>query len=477
MSERDLIDGLARLAGPVVPGEDPYGRLMRRHRRSRRAAVAGWSTGAVVAVVAALLGPIGIRGAALPVFGGASGAPSAPAEITPGQPLTPWFTRLLASPTHGSLAGDAGFLAQLRTVLAERTADYVPGGRVTVLFAGDVGEHRIIIAARHNSTHFVTMDIIDRVGASIDDIRTAATEGRQQGSMTVITDGSDPYVTGAIETWTAGGKRRAAAGVVPPGCLIEVTDAYRRPVVWRPATTGYVTSTDPDEWARITCDGTVRYQGPVDRGGVRVVTPHLSEADIDLALAHARGDVDRDHARQVLQRGEAERPAGPSRLLYMHRIGTGPQAEARYSVVATPMRDGAWSVYIGADEIGGVGQSTGLDIAAADTVLALETGWLERGEPAGETVRVGVPEQAQPSPFLVLAPRSATTVQVLDASGRVLETAALTDGVGTVHLTKPVRLRALDAAGAVLGSGHAPLPFLPPGSAATPALDHVSDWS
>ncbi|MEV4415307.1 hypothetical protein [Catellatospora sp. NPDC049609] len=476
MSERELIEGLTRLADPVVPGADPYGRLMARHRRARRTRVAGWSTATVVAVVAALLGPIAIQGAAIPMFGGPSGAPSAPAETTPGQPLTPWVTELLQAPTYGSLSGDADFLRQLRELLADRTSDTVPGGQIAILFAGDVGEHRFVIAVRHSSTHFVTLELADRAGASIEQLGAEGTGEVQRNRIAVTTDGTRPFLAAAVESWTSTGKRRTVAGVAPPSCLIEVADAYRRPVAWKPAPAGHVTSTDLDEWVRITCAGVIRYQGPADANGGRIVMAPLSEADVDAALAGARGEVDRERAKQYLQRGDAARPSGPSRLLYMHRIGTGPQAEAAYYVTATPMRDGAWNVTIGADEVGATGFTTGADLGAADTVLALEIGWLERAEQGGERVYVGGPEAAVPVPFLVLAPRTATTVQVLDDRGRVLQTAPLTDGVGRVYLTKPSRLRALGASGAVLGTGQAPPPPLPPGSNAVPALEHISNW-
>ena len=120
--------------------------------------------------------------------------------------------------------------------------------------------------------------------------------------------------------------------------------------------------------------------------------------------------------------------------------------------------------------------ATGEDLGAADAVIGLEMAW-ERADQGPFAVQPDGPPAAEPVPFLVLAPRTATTVQVLDGRGKVVGSAPLTDGVGTVRTDRPVRLRALDASGAVVGSGRAPLPYLSPGPEAHPVISALTNWS
>lgn len=478
MSERDLIEGLARLAGPVVPGEDPYDRLMARHRRARRTRAAGWSTAAVVAVVAALLGPVGIRGAALPVFGGASGAPSAPADLPSGQPLTPWVQRLLESPTRGPLAADTAFVERLATLLADRPIGAVPGGHIKILFVGDVGDSRIVLAARRNGTHYVGVSIFDRRGASADELAAAATEQRQEGSSVIVSmQGFAPFATATRQVPTAQGADWETAGIVPLGCRIEAADAYREPVTWRQVPGGdYIASTAAGEWYRVTCDGTVVYQGP-GTGGVGLRTARtLSESELDLALAHCRGQVDRAVAARLLREPWLDNAVGGPRLLYLGLVSSGPQQGAHFGIAITPTEHGRWLLSTLSDNAGSTGRSTDADLSATDSVIAIEKHW-ERGDDGPWLVQPDGPPAAEPVPFLVLASRAARTVQVLDAAGKVVATEPLTDGVGTVLLDRPMRLRALSDSGAVIGAGLAPLPHSDPGPEAHPRVPEITAWS
>ncbi|BCJ72708.1 hypothetical protein CS0771_22520 [Catellatospora sp. IY07-71] len=478
MSERDLIDGLARLAGPVVPGEDPYARLMARHRRARRNRAAGWSAAAVLAAVAALLGPIGIRGGAFPVLGGPSGTPSAPADLPPGQPLTPWVTRLLESPTRGPLAADTAFVERLTALLASRRIEAVPGGHIKVLFVGDVGDSRIVLAARRNGTHYVGVSIFDRRGATADELAAAATEQRQEGSSVIVSmQGFAPFATATKQVPNAVGADWETAGIVPLGCRIDAADAYREPVTWRPVPGGdYIASTAAGEWYRVTCDGTVVYQGPGTGGvGLRAART-LSESELDAALAHCRGEADRTVAARLLREPWLDNAVGSPRLLYLGRIASGPQESAAIGIAVTPTEHGRWLLSTLSDNVGSSGWSTDADLGAADAVIAVEKRW-ERADDGPWLVQPDGPPAAEPVPFLVLAPRTARTIQVLDAAGKVTASAPLTDGVGTVHLDRPMRLRALDASGAVVGTGRAPLPQSNPGPEAHPRVPQITDWS
>lgn len=471
MSERDLIDGLARLAGPVVPAGDAYGRLMRRHRRSRRTRAAGWTTGVVAVVVAALFGPIGIQGAATPAPGGPSGsAPASPFPIASGAPITPWVQRLLDSPVRGNLSGDQAFLAELGARLQERDIHAVRDGSIRLLFAGDVDDSRVVLAARHDTSHFVGIAVFDKVGASAAELAAAATEQRQDGSMVVVLEnGFDPF---AVATVSAPGRLRgtwAAVGVAPEGCQVEVADQLAEPVTWRDSgTPGYVLSRSPTEWFRVTCDGVVRYQGPGRGTGAYRSLPAPTEAELDGMLHGARGEVNGTAAAAALRMLYNEHLAEPPILLWMGRLPGAPADAPAQGVAVAPMIGGGWTVFRFRAGLEGSGMTTRDDVLASETVLAVEM-----TEPT-ETVRPGGPAAARPAPFLVIAPRSAATVQVLGAQGQVLSSAALTDGIGILHSKVAMRLRALDAAGQVVGTGNAPVTPLIEGDGPIPSL---TNWS
>src|SRR5437868_4196782 len=104
MSIDELKTGFARLAEPVVPAEDPYGRLVRRARRSRLTRLATWTSGLAAVLVAALTVPLLARGAGAPAPG-----PSVGVDDNRGGEITPWVQRLLDTPARGNLAGDRTF--------------------------------------------------------------------------------------------------------------------------------------------------------------------------------------------------------------------------------------------------------------------------------------------------------------------------------------------------------------------------------
>ncbi|GIG00624.1 hypothetical protein [Catellatospora citrea] len=471
MSERELIEGLARLAEPVVPGDDPYGRLMRRHRRSRRTKAGGWATGAVLAVVAALLGPIGIQGASTPVHGG----PSTPADVTPGGPVTPWVARLLSAPTRGSLAGDTAFLTELAERLDARFPEQVAGGRVKLLFAGEAGGGTVVLAARHSATHQVGIAIFDKPGATAAELALANTEQRQEGSVSVSTGGIGPLltetVTGVDGLWAG----YLTVGVVPQGCGIELADGRAATLSWRPSPTdGYFVLRSRYQLLRLTCDGVVRYQGDADRGmaqGFGRARP--SAAEIEQGLVGARGELDREWAGELLRHDGIRDSADLPRILYQGRLPGAPEDVQRVAVLIQGRPDGSWMVNQVRRSGMSHGVDTSVDLSAADRVLALESGWL--ADEQMDRVRPSATPPASPVPFLVLAPRGAVTVQALDDDGTVVAWAGLTDGVGTLQLTRPARLRALDAAGAQVGTGVTTLPERKPMHLLR--VEPIDDWS
>ncbi|MEU8081825.1 hypothetical protein AB0B31_40975 [Catellatospora citrea] len=472
MSERELIERLARLAEPVVPGEDPYGRLMRRHRRSRRTKAGGWATGAALAVFAALLGPIGIQGAATPVHGG----PSTPADVTPGGPVTPWVARLLSAPTRGSLAGDTAFLTELTERLDARFPELVAGGRVKLLFVGEAGGGTVVLAARHSATHQVGITILDKPGATAAELALAATEQRQESSsVTVTPEGIGPLLTETITGVDGLWKGYLTVGVVPQGCGIELADGHAATLAWRPSPTdGYFVLQTRYQLLRLTCDGMVRYQGDADRGvshGFGRARP--SAAEIEEGLAGARGELDREWAARLLRSDGIRDSADLPRILYQGRLPGAPDDVQRVAVLIQGRPDGSWMVNQVRRDGMSQGTDTSVDLSAADRVLGVESGWLI--DEQTDRVRPSATPPSSPVPFLVLAPRGAVTVQALDDDGTVVASAGLADGVGTLQLTRPARLRALDAAGAQVGTGVTTLPQRQPMHLLS--VEPIDDWS
>jgi hypothetical protein len=125
----ELRTTLSRHAAALTPEPDPYGRLLiRRSRRRQRQAVV-----AAVLATAVLVSGVWLSGhRAVRNVGPAVAAPK--------------LSALLASPTRGSLAGDAAFLDQMRRRTAA-DAHGIDPAIVRVLYAGDVVDsQRLVIS-------------------------------------------------------------------------------------------------------------------------------------------------------------------------------------------------------------------------------------------------------------------------------------------------------------------------------------------
>ncbi|MEV0456826.1 hypothetical protein [Catellatospora methionotrophica] len=449
MSERELIEGLARLAEPVRPAEDPYGRLMRRHRRSRRTAVAGWSTGAVAVAVAALLGPIGIQNAATPVPSGPSQASS-----DSGTPLTPWVRRLIDTPVRGGLAGDRAFLDELTGLLQRHDIGAVPGGQVRILYAGDVGETRLVAAVRSDGAFQQGVLATAARGASPGDLNA--------GDEKIYTPGEPAVRRFELRPFTGIGVGRTTVLLAPSGCVIASTDTRTGQVGWTDEPTGDFALIDKSwTWQQVTCDGKVRFRGRAPGEGVITAGRSLTDAEIAAGLVGARGTVEPAMAAQHLRTSVDGDTEGSPRLLYMGRPPrTGLPV---YGVVVSFRRDGWWQLSCWAADGSGMSMTTSTDLGAPDRVIALPL----------DLATTATPDAQQRTPVLMIAPRNAVKVRVLGAGDRLLDTVTLTDGVGTT-MQRPdgtFTLRAYDKSGNAVGLGSHPLPTerLP-----APFLD---DWS
>lgn len=455
MSERALIEALARLAEPVVPGEDPYGRLMRRHRNSRRRLLAG-GIGAVVAAALAglVLGPLGPAMTADP-----------PEVVDPSaspfvrryhsEAITPWVRKLIESPTRGSLAADREFVDDLAARLRQRDVTVVPDGTVKILFAGDVGTARLVVAARYDAGQQVGIALFDERGASPAQLAQAGTDQRANGSMASVHPLS-PYVgvsfANTAVAWGAG----VDLALVPAGCRIAVAP-IAGPRTWRDEPGGDVAiGFAPTRLHRVTCDGKVRHLGLAGAGGLgeHNVRP-LTEDEVTAAVAAARGEVDPVLAAELLRRqGGTSGLIGPPRLLYMGRMPGAPADEPRFSVLVAPEADGMWRVEVETEQ-GGFGFRTDVDLGRADAMIALDSWWLTPPSTTPGATPDPVPSATR---MVVLAPREAVRVRLLAVGDRVVDTVELVDGVGAFPYDGKAEwsLQAVDATGAVVATGRAP---------------------
>ncbi|GAA2404701.1 hypothetical protein Cme02nite_63460 [Catellatospora methionotrophica] len=133
---------LDRHSDDVIARPDPYARVVRLRRRRQQRRVTAF------AVVFVLLVTTPTIWLLAPMDGPHYAAPPVPAALLP----------LLNSPTRGSLAGDGAFLAVMRRRAANEVGpsrDNPAGGpymptdpdRIKVLFAGDIGMRRYVMAA------------------------------------------------------------------------------------------------------------------------------------------------------------------------------------------------------------------------------------------------------------------------------------------------------------------------------------------
>jgi hypothetical protein len=465
--EARLRSGFARLAEPVVPMPDPYARLLRRARRSRRR-FAGLGSLLAAVLVAALLVPLLGEGAGNPYP-----TPTPGVDDNRGADITPWIQRLLDTPTRGSLAGDQAFILDLTGRLRLRDFQLSPElNHRTVLFAGDVGTYRAVLIAFHSETRQFGVWLVADKGSSAAKMAAATTKpGSDVSTRQVLPEDLQPYTTTAVAD--AATKRYLAIGLAPGGCQIATKDSTR-PQSWRDEdTVDYVVRTDAlgiDESteARVTCDGVVRVQAPLaNNGRVSIAPPAVTDQQVDGALAGTRGTrpdraTARNEVRSLMSEGHG---AHDCRVLYAgpvpgavssSPVPGGVVREPPVVVTACTLDTGDTAYMVSTVDGGGEGGYSRTRLSDPRAIFAVYAVSARTSTPSGGTN--GTDTSTTPSDHvLILAPATATAVQVL-RGGQVTATVPLTDGVGSITLTQAdsIQLRALDAAGTVVGSGTAP---------------------
>ena len=490
MSVDELRAGFARLAEPVVAMEDPYGRLLRRARRSRRARLTGWLSGLAAAIVAVLVTPLLVQSTGTP---SPDPTPSPGVDDLRGGGISQWVRRLLDSPVRGSLGHDTAFLTTLTDRLAPQDFGLSPElNQKTVLFAGDAGSYRAVLVAFHSDSNQMGVWLVGDAGEDAARMAADAAADRPRqlstpdsaGPVQVLPEELRPVSATVVADLAA--RRYLAIAVAPQGCQMATRDGDGTQQ-WRDAATvDYVVRTDApgvdmSTWSKVTCDGTVRDQAPLTgnaRGYIMPVRP--SERQIDAALAGARGTPpDRAQVANAITNMtmQQQTSADTCRVLYAGPIpgstnsSPGPGvalSEPPVLVTTCATRHGNTMFSVDTENGGGIGGYTRGKVGDPAAVLVVPGVAVLNGNQTTTDER-----------NLVLAPPTATVLQVL-TNGTVGQSLPLAAGIGSLVTPRGqvVQVRALDANGAVLGSGTAPTGAEGIPEEAPPDLGPVIDnWS
>lgn len=425
MTAEDLRRGFERLTAPVVPVEDPYGRLLRRVRR-RRARRFGAITAGLTALLAATTS-IGLA-----VGQGATGHhdPNWPA-------ITEWTRRLIDSPTRGNLAGDTALLSGI----VEQTRAIAPGLPETkVLFVADVGHNRVAVVAHRSAEHATIDSYIGRVGASAGDLVQNGTLNMPVQPVAVVT-GDD-----ATAPWTV--------VLAPSGCEVSTStriDGGARNA-WVPSSDGslLVSTTAEPPYVRVACGGTVRQQGP---------TAPIDEVGVQgPAQAPQRGTADPATVRLAVGAfttlASAAGAFEPANVVWAGRIPDDSQL-GEVVVVAAADGSGPAVLWAGADPKASVAREPALGTSSSASSRSLAA----TGVASNGVIGVRVPRWSGTGAvlgptMLVIAPGPGVRAEAFDPSGASRGTAALVDGVGVIPLGEfgPVVVRVTDSAGSVIAT-------------------------
>lgn len=369
-----------------------------------------------------------------------------------GQPIDNWTRRLIDAPTRGGLAGDKSFIASMSAQVGGFEFGPLVGAESKVLFAEDIGEHRLVVATRFSAINQTGFFMRGPKGASPEDLLPP------KGSKAVEIKALKPYT---VADYAFGGPEMSYAGVglAPEGCVVSTLGKEK----WQDSPTGsYLSWSQPAlaTMARVTCDGVMRYEGPLSDHDIAVETfmPNI-EWHIDKALEGHRGIISRSMVSIFLSRARHLQASGPMRILYG---GSVPGDFGNVYVAALPLPGGRWLVDVIRDDSSAGGYVTALNVGDPSVIL---------------TVFMPVPNSLD-TRMLVLAPEKAVILEVRDKTNVLKGKVVLKRGVGVVTLLESQRslqLRALDGNGVELGAGPGPTPTIPDGLASS-YPDKVESW-
>ncbi|MDO3701747.1 hypothetical protein Q3W71_08650 [Micromonospora sp. C28SCA-DRY-2] len=457
MSVDDLRIGLARIAGTVVPDEDPYGRLMRHARRRRRRRLAGLWAAAAAVLAAALAGPAAFSAA------GPDGRPDGGSPVLHGYPVdSEWTWRLINSPTRGSLAGDRAFLTEL-TRRADRDGDRLfmsaELSTVRVLWADDTAGFRTIVLAYHSDTRAALVTLHARVGASPRDLVRGDAQANVEPAAFTVLDAS----FGTEHGWLL--------GLAPSGCTVSYARSaqlwggvQRR---WQTAPGGDHLLVEPSlarGWWRVECDGQLREAGPVGIQHLAVQTRWAGKEDPrdgrpdPSPTADWRAARGADTAYRELVDGSGLVDGTPPEVRWAGRL------DSRDAVLVGPPGDGPLVLQLGSGEHGrlalaGPGESRPdvppVEAPDRNPAPLVATGTSVAYDLAAVRVPALVDGRAALTDRLLVVPRPAAVRVEAVAGGEVRATAEVRDGAAllTLPLGAQVTLRAVDGDGKAVGSG------------------------
>ncbi|GIH03346.1 hypothetical protein Rhe02_14130 [Rhizocola hellebori] len=421
MSEQELRNAFAELAGEVKPAPEPYARLMARSRRRR---FSRWATGFAAAVAAVVIAPVALN---------AANDPGPDLGIIDNSVLmiTPWTRKLIDAPVRGGLAGDPKLVDEAGKALRVNKSGPMSGYPIKVLFIEDVGDKRIVVAVRHSKTHQVGLVMAAPRGA----------RGEQLITAEVRIKSLSPFTATEFGFGLAHNLTHVGIGLAPPGCEIDLATLASGAPKWR-ASGDYVvwSQSIADQLVRVTCAGAVRFQGALlDLSNMMQITGDL-EGFRTATTAGSGFVIPGAILEQMLQGTYPPQSVGQLRAMFAGAASG--MANPAY-VAADPVDKDRWRVQIFSGS-SSARLLTSANVLAPDAVVALD-----------------VPDSGSVDTMLVLGPPSAVKLEIRDLfSGVLLQSVPLANGVAVVRMraAEDMWLHTFNAAGELVGFGVTPLP-------------------